>query len=366
MKDVFDFDKNMTAKAERARDILWRCAKDGVFGIYGSDALHEKGYCRLTEAERDTLRPVNDGEAWFGEHSAGIQVRFESDSAQIFIRVKLRSPFDMTNMTQTGQCGADLYVFDEGRGEFVLHEVARYDFHADRYEVSLSHFGAAPRKMRRYLLYFPLYMAADEFDIGLDKDAAVKPFGFSRDTRIGVYGTSITHGCSASRPGMAYTNLLSRRTDEEVLNFGFSGVAFMEPEMGEILGKRRLDFLVVDAEANAGVDERMRRNAEPFLNAFLQCKPQTPVLLFSRVALALDLYDEARARLHRFYVGFLRELAQKFRRRGYRVFFADGTNIFKGNFTEYFTDGIHPTDRGMAELARAYERQIGRIRRELK
>ena len=50
MKDVFDFDKNMTAKAERARDILWRCAKDGVFGIYGSDALHEKGYCRLTEA----------------------------------------------------------------------------------------------------------------------------------------------------------------------------------------------------------------------------------------------------------------------------------------------------------------------------
>lgn len=365
MKNVFDFDQNMSAKAVATRGVVWRSAKDRAFGIYGSDALHERGFYRLTEAERNTLRPVNDGEAWFGEHSAGIQVRFESDSAQIFVRVKIRSPFDMTNMTQIGQCGMDLYVFDAARNEFVLHEVARFPFHADRYEVQLSHFGAEPRKPRRYLIYLPLYIAVDEFEIGLDEGAEVKPFGFANDTRIGVYGTSITHGCSASRPGMAYTNILSREADEEILNFGFSGVAFMEREMGEILGKRRLDLLVVDTEANAGVDERMKQNSASFLNAFFKYNPAAPVLLFSRIALALDLYDEPRARLHRYYNDFLRELARDYRKKGYKVFFADGTNLFKGNFTEYFADGIHPTDRGMVALAKAYRKQIERVRREL-
>lgn len=361
MKNVFDFDRNMSMEQAEQKNLLWRSAKDRVFGLYGSDALHENGFCRLTAQERDIIRPVNDGEAWFGEHSAGIQARFETNSAQIFVRVSLRSKFDMTNMTQIGQCGMDLYVYHEETGNFVLHEVARYAFDGVQYEVPLSHFAGAERKMRKYILYLPLYMAVDEFEIGLDADAQVSPFGFSSSARIGIYGTSITHGCSASRPGMAYTNLLSRSMNAEVLNFGFSGVAFAEREMGGVLGRRNLDMLIVDTEPNAGIDERMECNTEPFLWEFYKNGRKIPVILCSRILFALDLYDEYRVRLREYYQKFLRALAEKFRRRGYPVFFLDGSKFFKGNFTEYTTDGIHPDDAGMIAIAREYEKKIKQV-----
>lgn len=362
MATVFDFDPNMSAKGGARRPLVWRSAKDPVFGKFGSDALHEEGFCRLTEAERDVIRPINDGEAWAGTHSSGIGLRFYTDSADLRVRVKLAGPFNMTNMTQIGQCGLDVYVRDDRVHGFALHEVARYDFDATYYEVPLSHFVDAPPQKRLFLIHLPLYQAVEEMEIGLDEGAAVWPASFGHGTRVAVYGTSIVHGCAASRPGLAPTNLLSRMLDEEVLNFGFSGVAFMEKEMGEIIGRRRADVLIVDAEPNAGVDERMEQNTEPFLDAFFAQNPTAGVLLVSRVLFALDLYDDRRVRIREHYRDFLKRTAAKYRRRGKRVFFLDGNKLFKGNFTEYTTDGVHPNDVGMRVLAEAYARGVHMIR----
>ena len=352
-----DFDQNMALRREGDGALLWRSAKEG-FGLCGSDALFEEGYCRLTEAERAYVRPVNDGEAWFGEQPSGIRAQFETDSLRIDVRVRLAGPFDMTNMTQTGQCGMDLYVYDEEMGDYVLHEVARYPFPDREYTVPLLHF--TERKMRRYLLYFPLYRAVERCEIGLEPSASLRPISCA-PLRIGIYGTSITQGCSASRPGMAYTNILSRRLGCEVLNFGFSGVAFMEREMAELLGERKLDLLIVDTEPNAGVDERLRDRAEDFLRAFLAGSLTTRVLLFSRVLFALDRYDGARRELCAFYRDFLRKLCTRMRRSGAAVYFADGGRIFPGNYTEYTADGVHPSDAGMIAIANTYQREIARV-----
>ena len=362
-KTIFDFDKNMTYDGGARRPLVWRNAKDPVFAQFGSDALGEESFCRLTEAERAIIQPLNDGEAWCGTHSSGIQIRFYTDSSDLRVRVKLAGPFNMTNMTQIGQCGLDLYVWDDRVVGFALHEVARYDFNATYYEVPLSHFVGAPRKKRLWLMNLPLYMEVKELSIGLDEDATVEPAYFGHDTRIGVYGTSIVHGCAASRPGLSPTNILSRSLDEEVLNFGFSGTAFMEREMGEILGKRKLNLLIVDTEPNAGVDERMEKNTEPFLDAFFAGNPTAPVILVSRMPFALDLYDDYRFRLADYYRGFLKRIAAKYRRRGYKVRFLDGFALFKGNFTEYTTDGIHPNDVGMHLFAEAYEKAVKAIRK---
>lgn len=363
MKSVFDFDANLTAAKVDDKPLVWRNAKDGTaFGLYGSAALGENGYCRLTVAERDLIRPLNDGEAWLGEQSAGIQLRFETDSPTLCVRGRNRSKFDMTNMTQVGQCGADLYVYDERVNGYALHEVVRFAFDSDRYELSLGHFQNAERKMRKYLMYLPLYMAAEEFEIGLSEDATVRPYGFSSPLKIAVYGTSVVQGCCASRPGMASSNILSRKLDAEVFNFGFSGCAFMEKEMGEILGGReRYDALIVDVEPNAGIDERMQNNAESFFDAFFARRPDTPVVLFSRILFAMDLYDRYRIDLREYYKKYLRSIAQKYTKKGFKMNFADGSKIFKGNFTEYTVDGLHPTDTGMVALAEAYYKEVNKL-----
>lgn len=364
--NVFTFDPNMTGDLPFPTGLKWRSAKEPCFGLYGTDAKDEAGYYRLTSSERDLIRPLNDGEAWFGEHSSGISVRFETDSAALNVRVKLRDKFNMTNMTQIGQCGMDLYVYDERAGDFILHEVARYEFDATEYEVPLSHFLNAPRKPRRYILHLPLYMAVESLEIGLDGDAFVRPFGYEHSARIGIYGTSIVHGCAASRPGLAPAAILSRALKAEVLNFGFSGVAFMEKEMGAILEKRKLDHLIVDTEPNAGVDERLRDNAAPFLDEFFKENKTAKVVLYSRVPFALDYFDDYRARMADYYRTFLRRLAASYRRAGHEVHFADGSKLFKGNIGEYSTDGIHPNDVGMLMLARSYERELRKFGGDLK
>ncbi len=366
-KSVFDFDANLKNEAREGKALKWLDVKGENFGLFGSEALGEPGFCRLKKAERDYIRPVNDGEAWLAEQSAGIQIRFETDSAQLFVRGRNRSPFDMTNMTQIGQCGADLYVRDEEMGAYVLHEVVRiYPMDSETYELSLGHFADKPKKMRKYILYLALYMAVEELYIGVDCDACVKPGGFADKTKIGVYGTSIVQGCSASRPGMAPTNYLSRKLDMEVFNYGFSGTAMMERELGEVLGGKNLDILIVDAEPNAGVDERMEKNAEGFLDAFLAKKPAVPVVLFGRVLFALDRYDDFRVRLREYYAGYLKSLAAAYRKKGCRVSFADGSKIFKGNYTEYTADGVHPSDMGMVALAGAYEREVRKLLKRTK
>lgn len=362
MKSVFDYDNNLLLPEADASRLVWRSVKEEAFGTYGSDALHEEGFCRLTEAERDALRPLNDGEAWLAEQSAGIQVRFQTNSSRIFLRVKLLGRFNMTNMTQIGQCGADLYVYDERLG-FVLHEVARFAFDGEGYEVSLGHFADKERKERRYILYLPLYIAVKSCEIGLDEDATLRPFGFGHKCRVAVYGTSITQGCSASRPGTAYTNILSRKLDVCVENYGFSGTAFMEREMGAFLGDRAPDILFVDTEPNAGIDGRLEQNAEGFLNEFFKRSPQTAVVLYSRLLFAMDMYHDYRVRLREHYASFLKKKARAYAKKGYRVHFADGSHTFSGNFTEYTCDGLHPSDAGMFLLAKAYYKQLMRLKK---
>lgn len=359
-KTIFDFDTNMQQQGGGDRPLVWRDAKDPCFGKCGASALEEAEWHRLSAKERERIRAVNDGEAWCAEHSSGIRLKFETDSSDLRVRVTLDGKFNMTNMTEIGQCGLDLYVYDVRVGGYALHEVARYDLDASYYEVPLSHFVGAPKQMRRYILHLPLYIAVKQLEIGLDADAAVRPVAFSMPEKIGIYGTSIVHGCGASRPGLAPSNVLSRRFDCEVMNFGFSGCAMMEPVVGDILGSLKLDALIVDTEPNAGVDARLRDNAEPFFDAFF-VHGEVPVVLFSRVPFALDLYDDYRARMADYYRGFLRALARKYTKRGHRMIFADGFKLFRGNFTEYTLDGVHPNDVGMQALTNAYGRELSRL-----
>ena len=72
MKNIFQFDSNLSQPVLPTGTLLWRSAKEPCFALFGSDALKEDGYHRLTKAERDIIRPINDGQAWCGEHSAGI------------------------------------------------------------------------------------------------------------------------------------------------------------------------------------------------------------------------------------------------------------------------------------------------------
>ncbi|MFA5006036.1 MAG: SGNH/GDSL hydrolase family protein [Candidatus Izemoplasmatales bacterium] len=329
----------------------------GRFLLVGSDALDEAGFRRLSIAERDRLKRENGDAAWHARSSAGIQAKFSTDARSIRVRVTLEAPASMESMSAMGQGGVDLYRFDEEDRTFRLLDVAGVPWTATAYEADLGRF--ADGRMRRYVLNLPLYAAAVDVDLGVDDGARIVPDAFSRHGRIAVYGTSIVQGGCVSRPGMAFTNILSRRFDREFLNFGFSGAAYCERTTAAILGSRRgLSLLAIDAEANAGTSNLLAERLPDFIAEFRLAYPTLPILLVSRPAFAMDQYDADRIRHRSFYDGWFRTWCQAEQGNGRRVAYLDGSVFYEGNDAEATVDGIHPSDLGHARIADAYERAI--------
>src|SRR5437762_1772200 len=138
----------------------------------------------------------------------------------------------MPHMAATGVSGLDLYVRDGARWQWL--GVGRPTTQAN--SVTLAS-GLAPGK-HEFLLYFPLYNGVSSVEVGLPRSAKLwradeRPV--QRRKPVVFYGTSITQGGCASRPGMAHTAILGRRLERPVINLGLSGNGKMEAEVATLL-----------------------------------------------------------------------------------------------------------------------------------
>ena len=366
MKNILDFDPNMAISDPDIDGIVWYSALNkNMFQAYGSESFYEGDYARLSQDERKEIITVSESVEWLSKHSAGLQLKFKTNSTRILIDVELRAPHDMAHMPATGQCGFDLYVYDDGVKDYVLHNTGTYQISKTKYRAELSVFSYFSKELieREYIINFPLYQGVKDLKIGLDNDSLTNPVKFKNDGKIVIYGTSIAQGGCVSRPGLMYSNILSRWLDIEVYNQGYSGSAMLEPIMGDIVGRiKNQKLLIIDAEANAGCDLTMANNLESFILNYKNHNPKTPILLVSRCLFALDRYDLKRVELRNYYKTFVKNLIEKFK--GHEIYFLDGDEFFNGfklNFTEFTVDGVHPTDFGNYLIAKYHYDAIKKI-----
>lgn len=300
------------------------------FALYAE----ERRYRRLRSV------PLPEGVDNLANCTAGGQVAFASDSPQVAVRVALTGPAGMVHMPATGQCGVDLYI--DGR----FANTAKYDIRETTYELLL--FGHHERQMREFTLNFPLYQGVERLQVGLLPDADVEaPRPWARAGRIVAYGTSILQGGCASRPGMAYTNILSRALNVEVVNLGFSGNGRGEPEvLAEVAAVPEPLLFILDYEANAG---DTLPDTLPGAIEILQTRcPDVPVLLVSRIPFACDLTDTARRTQRDAFRAMQAELAA-----ATGCHFVDGLTLLGDDFDECTVDGVHPNDLGFYRMAKA-------------
>src|SRR5690606_269350 len=103
-----------------------------------------------------------------------------------------------------------------------------------------------------------------------------------RPGRLVVYGTSITQGGCASRPGMAYPSILARRLGIETLNLGFSGNGRGEPEVAHILAQlENVSCFILDYESNVPVAEDLRTTLTAFIPILRERHPDVPIIVIS-------------------------------------------------------------------------------------
>jgi hypothetical protein len=349
--EVEKYDKAMRPGGPAGEGYQWHDPKETPFNLGGFAWLKTDGiYRRMPAKPAETLPEAVDSLA---NCTAGGQLRFQTDSRKLAVRVKLHDKADMNHMPATGQCGFDCYIGPPRQMRFC--NVTKYDHHLVEYEHVLFDFDE--RRMRNITLNFPLYMGVDELHVGLEPDARIlAPPAWEIPRRIVVYGTSITQGGCASRPGMCYTNILSRRLNVEFVNLGFSGSGRGEPEVARTIAEiSDPACLVLDYEGNCPEFERLRETFPAFIRILRKAHPAVPVVGVSRIAFAGDLHKPKglqmrlkRAELQRHTIEEMVDAGDE------NLYFVDGSTFLgEDDFDECTVDGVHPTDLGFLRMAEA-------------
>lgn len=189
---------------------------------------------RFLQGEKTVVEGKDCGAFILSPQTAGGQIRFRTDSTRIMLQGEMREDSTMDNMAKTGSDGFDLYVKESDGWRF--YGVTRTDHKTLTFSATIC--SGLKKRMRDVLIHFPLYNGVKNVFVGLEEDAMVEeatPFADPRP--IIFYGTSITQGGCASRPGMCSSNILSRLLEQEVINLGFSGSGIGEPEIAQMLAE---------------------------------------------------------------------------------------------------------------------------------
>lgn len=354
-KDAMSLDEHMVVRAVDRDGIAWYSPLQAPFQLCGFPwNAQDRLYRRLPAAPAYPIREAVDALA---NCTAGGSVRFRTNAGKLLVSVKLAAPANMYHMPATGQCGFDCYVGAGANSRFV--GTTRFDPRAGEYESVL--FDRFDRTMREVTVHFPLYQGVREVWIGVPEDAAVEaPLPFSGSGKLVFYGTSVTQGGCASRPGMAYPSILGRKLNRETINLGFSGNGKGEPELAQLIRTiPDMALLVVDYVSNVTVEE-YKATLPRFLSLIREAHPQLPILIVSSIRFAKYDFIDSRREGHQACRDFAERTALELQHSGdSHIGFLDGDTLLDDSYDECTVDGVHPTDLGFWRMA---ETMLGPIR----
>lgn len=310
---------------------------------------------RLTrDLEPLTRKPVWD----LGHCSSGLAIRFRTDSPSIRLRWSCILDSHMGHMADCGNGGADLYVYDGGKWRFAGSAFTWALTKGMKEHLMVSGMNPEPRE---FMLYLPLYDGMKTVEIGIPEGRVIcQPQLRTLDTErpVVMYGTSILQGGCASRPGMAYTNILERRLGMEVVNLGFSGNAKLDYEIASYM--TRVDnpsVFVLDFGPNSD-STLICEKGERFFDILRKAHPETPVIfveteIYPSSVVNMDKRHEYESRNKA-----ISNLFRALKARGEKKLLYVPAEGLIGLDGEATVDGEHLTDLGMMRYALVMERYI--------
>lgn len=337
---------------------------ESKFLICNRRNLKEKTFTRLSKEEMEMMEPISHDVAFLARHSAGIQLRFKTNSRVVKFIVTNHDVYDMKNMTFIASSGFDSYYREDDHSPFKFHLSTLPLMLGEKkwmgYPIHWYY-----KKDREYIINFPLFNGVLELEIGVEKGSYIEPVKRSEKKKILCYGTSILQGASCSRPGIDITNQISRYFDQEVINLAFSGAARLEKEVAEIISKEKdLEFISIDAEANAGIDDTLIKRFDEFIKTILEVQKDLPIVVFNRDRFNYDDMSKRHPSIREYNSKYMKEVVDKYASLGHKIFFFDKFDLF--NDIEFTIEGLHPTDVGMNKIAAFYIETFKKVKELIK
>ncbi|MFB9863566.1 SGNH/GDSL hydrolase family protein [Rufibacter immobilis] len=294
-------------------------------------------------------------EVWrLGQNSAGLHVRFVSNSKSIKVKWSVRGNVSLNHMAATAVKGVDLYARSPQGWQWV--GVGKPSGKKNEAEVVTN---MAPGE-REFLLYLPLYDGVDSVAIGVENGASISAAAPYEKKPIVFYGTSITQGACATRAGMAYPSIIGRCLNRETINLGFSGNGKMDPAMANLLAELDPTLYVLDCLPNMKPEEVQPRTLE-VVRLLKAKRPDTPILLVENITYAHVWIDQRVADVVQKKNQALRKAYEQLAAEGVKKLYYRNTKDLVNPNGEGTVDGIHLTDLGFTHLANALVKEIKTI-----
>lgn len=345
--DLTKFDPNFITESQLPKELEWFNCQENPFSIHGLAECTKERFWRLPEEIIDT---ISEGVGSLAKHTAGGRIRFRTDSPQVALRVQLLNQGIMAHMPRSGQSGCDLYL---GAGKGIRYRMTAMPA-ADQDNLSYEALLVKSESMEDVTINLPLYNGVVAVYIGLNSGAKVEeatPYKIA--TPIVYYGSSITQGGCASRPGNSYQAILTRWLNADHINLGFSGSAKGEPQFARYIAGLEMSAFVLDYDHNAKTVQELEATHEPFFKIISDANPNLPIIVVSKPDFdyqaadgSYSIEDSIRRR------EIIKSTYEKAKGQGRKVWFVDGETLFGERGRDSCTvDGCHPNDLGFMRMA---------------
>ena len=322
--------------------------------LYGKPHFSGPHFHRVDTARyRDMPAPVKA----LSTHAAGLVIAFKTNSTAIYARWQVKQPVRFSNnMTAIGKRGLDLYI--RRNDQWIFAGAGRPDESASSTHRIVDNMAEGAKEC---LLFLPLYDELISLEIGIQEGSAISPLQVAWKGKVVIYGSSITQGASASRPGMAYPAQLARRLGYEFVNLGFSGSGKMEESVGRMVASiDDVDLFILDCAANPSPEEIADRT-ENFVRQIRERHPHVPILMIESVVREGGNFDQKiQKRVSDQNTNFRNAYTRLVENGMQQLYLVNGDDLL-GHDHEGTVDGTHPNDLGFDRMLKVIEPKIKEI-----
>ena len=311
-------------------------------GTIIADSLKENRYDRLPASYKDIVRE----EVWeLSKSSTGLSIRFITNSSIIKIKWEILNDLKMDHMPETGIKGVDLYFRNKDKWQYL---------NTGRPKGKLNEYTLVENmtvEKREYKVYLPLYDGVANIEIGINSSSFIIVPEQNLEKPIIFYGTSITQGGCASRPGMAHTNIINRKLDRDIINFGFSGNGKMEEPLAKLISEFDAEIYVIECLPNMLSPQNITERTIPLIDTIREKNPNASIILVDLFKSTFSVLDKKVLEWGKGMDNALKIEYQKMIDLGYdNLFYFDSLKAL-GDDQEGTVDGVHFTDVGFIRYA---------------
>ncbi len=341
--DFTKIDENMRVETQIQRDGLkFYDVDQAPFKIHGVFRDGDR-YVRMPRSLADN---VNDSIKWLNGHTSGGRIRFVTDSPYIAMKLQISGASKFSFFSITGLMGCDVYSKKRYYGTIIppLDTDTQYENVID----------IPDAKEREYTINLPIYSCVHKVYIGIKEGSTLKAAGDYGITKpIVYYGSSVTQGGCASRPGNTYPSIISRELDADFISFGLAGSAKGEQEIANHIASLDMSAFCYDYDYNAPSLEHYKNTHEKFFKIVRKAHPDIPILMTTRpkkhlsdgekqrIAVVLETYNNAVAAGDK------------------NVYFIKGSDLLDDAIAESaLIENCHPNDCGFASMARVIANKL--------